>query len=273
MERALAAIEVFAHFCARHRARRRRVDAVATSAIRDAANSAELPRRGRASDGPADPRALARGGGALRLPGGGQLHDAGRRRGARPRRRLACSSCGSRPRATRARGSWPLGAVRMTERFLPGKGPAKRKQLDALRDARRARARAAPWLAGVRAAHLVGIGGTVRNLAAAAQRRAGLPELRRAGLRASQREALDDLVAELAALPVAERGSVPGIKPARGGPHPRRRRGRAGACWRRAASTRSRRPRPGCARASSSSACSARPATRRCSTTCAARAC
>ena len=40
--------------------------------------------------------------------------------------------------------SWPLGAVRMTERFLPGDGPAKAKQLRELRAhvAERARARA-----------------------------------------------------------------------------------------------------------------------------------
>ena len=30
-------------------------------------------------------------------------------------------------------GSWPLGAVRMTEEFLPGDEPATKKQLKALR--------------------------------------------------------------------------------------------------------------------------------------------
>ena len=78
--------------------------------------------------------------------------------------------------------SWPLGAVRMTERFLPEASKAKRKQIKALRDARRATSsRGAPWL-DEPAARLVGIGGTVRNLAAAAQLAAGLPVLRRPGL-------------------------------------------------------------------------------------------
>jgi exopolyphosphatase/guanosine-5'-triphosphate,3'-diphosphate pyrophosphatase len=60
----------------------------------------------------------------------------------------------------------------------------------------------------------VGIGGTVRNLAAAAQREAGLPSNGVQGMVIS-RDALDALVKRLAALPASERASVPGIKPAR----------------------------------------------------------
>ena len=37
-------------------------------------------------------------------------------------------------RAARARAPGALGAVRMTERFLPVNGPAKRKQIDELRE-------------------------------------------------------------------------------------------------------------------------------------------
>ena len=54
----------------------------------------------------------------------------------------------------------------------------------------------------------------MRNLAAAAQRAAGLPSNGVQGM-VIEREALDELVERLAALPAAERASVPGIKPAR----------------------------------------------------------
>ncbi len=60
----------------------------------------------------------------------------------------------------------------------------------------------------------MGIGGTVRNLAAAAQRAAGLPSNGVQGM-VIEPEALEELVERLAALPAAERASVPGIKPAR----------------------------------------------------------
>ena len=109
--------------------------------------------------------------------------------------------------------SFPLGAVRMTERFLSDGGPAKRKDrgrvrahvLEALEDLK--------WLdsAGPR---LVGIGGSVRNLAAAAIRIAGQVDRGVQGFVITA-ELLDDLVQRLAALPAAERGSIAGIKPGR----------------------------------------------------------
>jgi exopolyphosphatase/guanosine-5'-triphosphate,3'-diphosphate pyrophosphatase len=116
--------------------------------------------------------------------------------------RLARKSC-----------SWRLGTVRMSERFLPPNGPAKRKQLEELRDHVARELEQASWLpqAGRR---LIGIGGTVRSLATAAQRAAGLPSNGVQGM-VVQREALDELVERLAALPASERASVPGIKPAR----------------------------------------------------------
>ena len=61
---------------------------------------------------------------------------------------------------------------------------------------------------------LVGIGGTVRNLAAAAQRAAGLPTNGVQGTVIGV-DALEELTERLAALPAAERADVPGIKPAR----------------------------------------------------------
>ena len=118
------------------------VDAVATSAIRDAENAAELPRARARADRAADSRAQPRGGGALRLSGGDQLDDARRRLRARSRRRLAAAGAASAERLARESGSWSLGAVRMTERFLPPNGPAKRRQIEELREHVAPRARA-----------------------------------------------------------------------------------------------------------------------------------
>jgi exopolyphosphatase / guanosine-5'-triphosphate,3'-diphosphate pyrophosphatase len=72
--------------------------------------------------------------------------------------------------------SFPLGAVRVSERFLSDGGPAKRK------DIRRVRAHVTESLAelswlGQSGPRLVGIGGAVRNLAAAAGRLAGQVDL------------------------------------------------------------------------------------------------
>ena len=110
--------------------------------------------------------------------------------------------------------SWRLGAVRMTERFLPDDGPASGKQLDAPARARRAQARARR-VARRTPSGIVGLGGTIRNLAAALQRALGVPEFGVQGYRV-ERAALDDLVDRLAGLTVAERRRVPGIKPVRG---------------------------------------------------------
>src|SRR5262249_13909380 len=56
--------------------------------------------------------------------------------------------------------SWPLGAVRMTERFFAnGGGRAKGKQVRALREHVAAELASAPWLA--EGGRLAGIGGTV----------------------------------------------------------------------------------------------------------------
>src|SRR5205823_11569471 len=137
------------------------VDAVATSAIRDADNAAGFLERARKCLG-LPIRVLSReeearygylaavnsttltrgcvldlGGGSLQLV---DVED-----------RLAVRS-----------GSWPLGTVRMSERFLPPNGPAKRKQLEELRAHVAAGLEQASWLAGAGEAagggRLVGIG-------------------------------------------------------------------------------------------------------------------
>jgi exopolyphosphatase/guanosine-5'-triphosphate,3'-diphosphate pyrophosphatase len=208
MQRALAVVDVFAHFCAATDIGEDDVVALATSAIRDARNRnrfldrAALPVQVLSieeeayygylaavnSTTLADGAVLDLGGGSLQLTRvkGRQEHDMD---------------------------SWPLGAVRMTERFLPGGDSASKKHLKALRAHVLSELESAPWLPGA-GRRLVGIGGTVRNLAAAAAAAAGLPSIGVQGY-VIEREALDDLVARLASLAPRERGKVPGIKPAR----------------------------------------------------------
>jgi exopolyphosphatase / guanosine-5'-triphosphate,3'-diphosphate pyrophosphatase len=214
IKRALATLDVFAHFCRASGLGEEAVDAVATSAIRDAENAADflarahehfplpirvLSREAEAYDGYlaavnsttlTDGCVLDLGGGSMQLV---QVAD-------RQARELA---------------SWPLGTVRMSERFLPPNGPAKRKQLEELSAHVERELASVGWLAaGKSQGRLVGIGGTVRNLAAAAQRAAGLPSNGVQGT-VIELQALDELIVRLAALPAAERSSVPGIKPAR----------------------------------------------------------
>jgi exopolyphosphatase/guanosine-5'-triphosphate,3'-diphosphate pyrophosphatase len=111
--------------------------------------------------------------------------------------------------------SWPLGAVRVTERFLPD-GREKPKRIKALREHVHAELAAADWLEGAgRTCRLAGIGGTVRNLAAAAMHHSGLPSPNVQGFELTRRM-LAELIARFAELEPAERGKVPGIKPERG---------------------------------------------------------
>lgn len=215
MERALHTLDAFTERCERHGLDGYAVDAVATSAIRDAENGGEFLEQVRLRTG-LDVRVLSReqearygylaavnsttltdgcvldlGGGSLQL-----VRVAGR--------------------LARESGSWRLGAVRMTERFLADEGPthsAKRSQCKALQAHVARKLERAAWLpaAGTR---LVGLGGTVRNLAAAAERAVGLPSEEVQGF-VIERDTLEELIARLAALPAAERSRVPGIKQAR----------------------------------------------------------
>src|SRR4051794_8129649 len=109
--------------------------------------------------------------------------------------------------------SWPLGAVRMTERFLPGGEKPRRKQIRALRDHVAASIEAASWLDD--GGRLSGVGGTVRNLAAAAPLAADLPSHGIQGFRIT-RSALGELIETFSEMTAAERADVPGIKAARG---------------------------------------------------------
>jgi exopolyphosphatase / guanosine-5'-triphosphate,3'-diphosphate pyrophosphatase len=212
MGRAQATMEVFAHFCGASGLGRDEVDAVATSAIRDARNAPDFLRRAEEASG-LPVRVLSReeearygylaavnsttlSDGVMLDLGGGSMQ-----------------LVHVESRWARELESWPLGAVRMTERFLAEDRPAKPRQLRDLRQFVSGALASAPWLKR-NGERIVGIGGTVRNLAAAAQRAAGIPEFGVQGF-VLTRAALDELVEELARLAPSERGKVPGIKESR----------------------------------------------------------
>jgi exopolyphosphatase/guanosine-5'-triphosphate,3'-diphosphate pyrophosphatase len=203
MERALETIELYAHFC-----RATGLDdvrAVATSAIRDAANRDEFLRRAALDVQVLSPEQEAYYG-YLAAVNSTTLADG-----------VALDLGGGSLQLTRVEGrravdmrSWPLGAVRMTERFL-ARERVKPKHLKALRAHVAEALGEAPWLGG----RLAGIGGTVRNLAAATELAEGLPSFGVQGF-PLRRAMLDALVDRLAELTPAERAKVPGIKPERG---------------------------------------------------------
>jgi len=101
-----------------------------------------------------------------------------------------------------------LGAVRVSERFLPGEKAAP-KQMKALRAHAAAKLEELGWWSG--GGRLVGIGGSIRNLAAAAMKRLDLPDIDVQGFLLT-RDALEELIDELASQPASKRGQVKGIK-------------------------------------------------------------
>jgi exopolyphosphatase/guanosine-5'-triphosphate,3'-diphosphate pyrophosphatase len=105
-----------------------------------------------------------------------------------------------------------LGSVRVSEEFLPGE-KASAKAVKALRKKVGGELDALGWWED--GGRLVGVGGTIRNLAAAAMKRADLPPLDVQGFELT-RDALEDLIEWLADRPAAGRGDMPGIKPDRG---------------------------------------------------------
>ncbi len=211
--RGLETLTVFARFCRANHLEPGDVTAIATSAIRDACNQAEFLEQAREASGLAievlsaedearygyvaavntstlaDGVVVELGGGSMQLV---EVVD----------------------RRARDLRSFALGAVRLTEKFLPGSGPAKKKELQRIRAHVRAALASVPWLARV-GNSLVGMGGAARNLASAVQHLAGQPDIGVQGF-VITREALSELVRTLAELPVAERGLLPGIKPGRG---------------------------------------------------------
>jgi exopolyphosphatase / guanosine-5'-triphosphate,3'-diphosphate pyrophosphatase len=213
IKRALEAAEVFAHFCAASGIGHESIQAVATSAIRDARNRQEFLDRVREAAG-LEVRVLSReeeamfgylavvnsttlSDGAVLDLGGGSLQ--------------LVEVLSRHPGRL---GSWPLGAVRMTEHFLADDDPPAKKARKALRaHVAETLEEDVAWLprSGRR---IVGIGGTMRNLAAAAQAEAGLPSTGVQGF-AITRDALGALIDRLASMKAAERSSIKGIKYAR----------------------------------------------------------
>ncbi len=216
IQRGVETLSVFARFCRANGLAPADVHPVATSAIRDAANQGEFIARAQAATGlkievlseedearygyvAAVNTSTITDGAVVELGGGSmQLIEVADRR-------------------ARSLSSFPLGAVRLTEEFLPGPGPAKKKELQRVREFVR-QTLSSPqvaWLADGSGGRVVGVGGAVRNLAAAVQRAPDELDIGVQGF-VITREAMDDLVRMLAGMSVEERGSVPGIKPGRG---------------------------------------------------------
>jgi exopolyphosphatase/guanosine-5'-triphosphate,3'-diphosphate pyrophosphatase len=209
VERALHTAAVFAAFC--RSSGIERVDAVATSAIRDARNGGELLERLHDRTG-LEPRVIsgeeeARYG-FLAIANSTTLEDGfGLDMGGGSIQTLRIES-----RGLEAAESLPLGSVRVSEEFLPGE-KASAKAIKAVRKHVAGELEALGWWTG--GGRLVGIGGTIRNLAAAAMKRIDVPDIDVQGFELT-RDALEELIEHLASKPASKRGSVAGIKPDRG---------------------------------------------------------
>jgi exopolyphosphatase/guanosine-5'-triphosphate,3'-diphosphate pyrophosphatase len=209
IDRAIHTAAVFASFC--RASGIDQVEAVATSAIRDASNGDQLLDAIRERTG-LDPRVISgreearydwlaiansttiEDGFGLDIGGGSiqalRIED----------RRLARAE------------SLRLGSVRVSEEFLPGE-KASAKGIKALRRKVAGELGALGWWDDD--ARVVGVGGTIRNLAAAAMKRADIPARDGQGF-ALTRDALEDMIDWLAGRPASKRGDMPGIKPDRG---------------------------------------------------------
>lgn len=205
VDRALHTAAVFSAFC--HATGVEDVVAVATSAIRDARNGGELLSDIRRTTG-LEPRVISGDEearyGWLAMANSTTIDDG-----------FGLDIGGGSMQALRIEGrrlvgseSLPLGAVRVSERFLPGER-ASSKQMKALRAHVAGELEQLGWWSG--GGRIVGIGGTIRNLAAAAMKRLRLPDIDVQGFQLT-REALDELIQELAARPASKRAQVKGIK-------------------------------------------------------------
>src|SRR3954466_7125660 len=164
MDRAVRTAKVFGSFC--HAAHIDEVMPVATSAIRSARNGRELLDRIEAASGlkarVLDEHEEARYG-YLAIANSTTIEDGfgidiggGSVQAMRRRNRQMVES-----------GSWQLGAVRVSEAFLPDHGAASSKQLKALARSLKSEVRSAEWLTAPEkgSPRAAGIGGTIRNLA------------------------------------------------------------------------------------------------------------
>ena len=211
IERGIAALEVFSSYCEAHGVDRAAIDAVATSAVRDAGNGDALIAAARERTGlevrilSAEEEARY---GYLAAVNSTTLTDG-----------LVLDLGGGSLQIVRVKGraavqtaSWPLGAVRVTERLFADGRAVSRKQLTKARAIVRRELAAGDFPTGS-GRRVVAMGGAVRNLAAAVQRSSGCDATGIQGFRISARE-LRRLVDRLATRPASAR-ALPGIKPAR----------------------------------------------------------
>ena len=210
MDRAVHTAAVFGSFLEAQGVER--VDAVATSAIRDAANRDELLAAIKGRSG-LDVRVISGAEeawyGYLAIANSTTLEDGyGLDVGGGSVQLMRIEG-----RQLREAESVRLGAVRVSEAFLPGED-ASAKQIKALRKHVDRTLSEFEWW-GESEPRLAGVGGTIRNLAAAVQKRMELPDLDVQGF-VLTREALEALIEHLADRPASKRGSVRGIKPDRG---------------------------------------------------------
>lgn len=196
------------------RLRADRVVAVATSAVRDAANGAAFVSRVQAEtglelrvlEGEEEARLafrsalahfpVADGRAVVMDIGGGSLE-------------LALSAGGVLDRLL----SFPFGAIRLTERFLRGGG--SRRDLNRLRRTVREELRGALAVRDWHGAMLIGSGGTFTSLAAMHLARRGVTAARTVHGTAVAREQLEHVLDWLQEMTPAERAAVPGLSPAR----------------------------------------------------------
>jgi exopolyphosphatase / guanosine-5'-triphosphate,3'-diphosphate pyrophosphatase len=209
IDRALHTAAVFASFC--RASGIEQVEAVATSAIRDATNGDELLEAIRDKTG-LEPRVITGSEEArydwLAIANSTTIEDGfGLDIGGGSMQTLRLEN-----RRLAQAESLRLGSVRVSEEFLPGE-KASSKAVKALRKKVAGELDALGWWED--GGRLVGVGGTIRNLAAAAMKRGGLPALDVQGFELT-RDALEDIIEWLADRPASKRGDMPGIKPDRG---------------------------------------------------------
>jgi exopolyphosphatase/guanosine-5'-triphosphate,3'-diphosphate pyrophosphatase len=106
--------------------------------------------------------------------------------------------------------SRPLGAVRMTERFLSAERPS-RSDLRALRRHVGRELADLDWLEGA-GGRMVGIGGTIRTLASMHQRAVRYPLAGELHGYQLPRTGIDELIEAMLGLPASERSRIPGLK-------------------------------------------------------------
>jgi exopolyphosphatase / guanosine-5'-triphosphate,3'-diphosphate pyrophosphatase len=206
IERAVGAARLFGAFCRASGVDE--VQALATSALRDATNRKEALRR-IAADGGLEARVLSAEDEA-RYGWLGAVNSTTLRDG------LVLDVGGGSVQVSEVAGraleramSAPLGAVRMTDAFL-SRSRARRGDIAALRAHVAERLEEHAWISR-HGGRLVGVGGTVRTLAVMAQKRRDYPLDEIHGYRLG-RDELEALIGDMAALPAASRSRLPGLK-------------------------------------------------------------